>query len=293
MAAIMPILVAVFPVVIFGLLIEAVQRGEEQRQRRDPFTTEFLRPAGYSLQRRVDALQLNLALTFGFGLAAPLWFYSVWLSAGSWASAPSWTAGLYIFMAAISFLFFLTRTVLAYRTMSQVRLALDGEAASGQELDRLMRFGARVFHDMPAEEFNLNHVVVSAAGVMAVESLAHPRIDSKDHIEQATVHFDGRHLSFPDMRGDAAVLRAREHARWLAEWLSQALHEEIVVQPFLSLPGWSVERQGLSDVTVLNPRDCSKYVQGKPKLSERMQDRIAFQIERACRNEKTRPQRGR
>ncbi|MGB5622683.1 MAG: nuclease-related domain-containing protein [Gammaproteobacteria bacterium] len=293
MAAITPMLVAVCPVIIFGLLIEAVQRGEQQRQRRDPFTTEFLRPAGYSLQRRVDALQLDLALTFGFGLALPLWFYSVWLTAGRWASAPDWTGWLYFSMAVISFIFFLARTVSAYRTMSQVRLALDGEAATGQELDRLMRFGARVFHDMPAEEFNLDHVVVSAAGVMAVESLAHPRSGRMVHTEQATVRFDGRHLSFPDRREDAAVLRAREHARWLAEWLSRALHEEVVVQPFLSLPGWSVERQGLSDVMVLNPRDCSRYVQGKPKLSERMQDRIAFQIERACRNEKTRAQRRR
>lgn len=293
MAAIMPMLVAVFPVIIFGLLIEAVRRGEEQRQRRDPFTTEFLRPAGYGHQRRVDALQLDLALTFGFGLAIPLWFYAVWLTAGSWASAPRWTAWLYVFMSATSFLYFLARTVLAYRAMSQARLALDGEAASGQELDRLMRFGARVFHDMPAEEFNINHVVVSAAGVMAVESLAHPRPDGRRHAEQATVCFDGRHLSFPDVRDDAAVGRAREHARWMAEWLSGALHEEVAVQPMLSLPGWAVERQGLSDVTVLNPRDCSKYVQGKPKLSERMQDRIAFQIERACRNEQTRAQRRR
>ena len=92
---------------------------------------------------------------------------------------------------------------------------------------------------------------------------------------------------------EAPVQRARERARWLAEWLSAALREEVPVRPMLALPRWSVEREGLSDVTVLNPRDCSRYAQGKPSLSERMQERIAFQIERACRNERSRPRRRR
>ena len=292
MAAIVPILVAVVPVVIFALLIEAVRRGEEQRQRRDPFTTEFLRPAGYSRQRRVDALQLDLALTFGFGLAIPLWFYSVWMTAGQWASSPALTAWIYLMMGGVSFVYFLVRTVVIYRALSQARLALDGEAASGQEFDRLMRFGARVFHDMPGADFNLHHVVVSATGVMAIESFAHPRLERRD-ASDSTVRFDGRRLVFPDGSDEEPVQRARVRARWLADWLSQALRDEVPVRPMLALPGWSVEREGLSDVTVINPRDCSRYAQGKPSLSERMQDRIAFQIERACRNEKPRARRRR
>lgn len=292
MAAIVPILVAVVPVIIFALLIEAVRRGEEQRQRRDPFTTEFLRPAGYSRQRRVDVLQLDLALTFGFGLAIPLWFYSVWLTAGQWASSPSLIAWIYLMMGGASFVYFLIRAVVIYRALGQARLALDGEAASGQEIDRLMRFGARVFHDMPGAGFNLHHVVVSATGVMAIESLAHPRPEGRDGGESA-VRFDGRRLVFPDGSEEEPVQRARARARWLAEWLTRALRDEVPVRPMLALPGWSVEREGLSDVIVINPRDCSRYAQGKPSLSERMQDRIAFQIERACRNEKPRARRRR
>lgn len=293
MAAVMPMLVAIVPVIIFALLIEAVRRGEEQRQRRDPFTTEFLRPAGYSRQRRVDALQLDLALTFGFGLAIPLWFYSVWLTAGRWASSPSWTAWIYLLAGGASFVYFLIRTVATYRALSQARLLLDGEAASGQEFDRLMRFGARVFHDMPGAGFNLHHVVVTPTGVLAVESLAHPRPERHRQARETTVRFDGRRLVFPDGSQEAPVQRARERARWLAGWLSTALQDEVPVRPMLALPGWSVEREGLSDVTVLNPRDCSRYAQGKPSLSERMQERIAFQIERACRNERPRPRRRR
>ena len=38
---------------------------------------------------------------------------------------------------------------------------VDAEVAIGQELDQLMRDGAAVFHDMPAERFNIDHVVIA------------------------------------------------------------------------------------------------------------------------------------
>ncbi|MGB5586484.1 MAG: hypothetical protein WBN78_01845 [Gammaproteobacteria bacterium] len=281
-----PMLVAVVPVILFGLLIEAVRRGEETRQRRDPFVSEFLRPAGYGRQRTVDTLQLDLALTFGFGLALPLWFYSVWLTLGKNTLGPSWTGWLYAGLGLASFVYFLIRTVVIYRGLSRTRLDLDGEAASGQEFDRLMRAGARVFHDMPGNGSNIHHIVVGATGVLAVESMAHPRPERQRGTADASVSFDGRQLRFPDHREEEAVRRARDNARWLGDWLSAALNEPIEVRPVLALPGWIVERQGLSDVTVLNPRDCARHLQGQPKLSEKMQERVAFQIERACRNER-------
>jgi len=283
---VVPMLVAVVPVILFGLLIEAVRRGEEMRQHRDPFTSEFLRPAGYSRQRKVDTLQLDLALTFGFGLALPLWFYSVWLTLGNNTGDMSPTGWVYAGMGLASFVYFLVRTVTIYRDLGRTRLDLDGEAASGQEFDRLMRVGARVFHDMPVNGSNIHHIVVSATGVLAVESLAHPRPERQRGTTDACVTFDGRTLRFPDHREEGSVRRAREHARWLSEWLGRALHEPVEVRPVLALPGWSVERQGLSDVTVLNPRDCARHIQGQPRLSEKLQERIAFQIERACRNER-------
>jgi len=35
----------------------------------------------------------------------------------------------------------------------------------------------------------------------------------------------------------------------------------------------------------LNPRETARLIQGKPAISEQLQERIAFQVERVCRDE--------
>jgi hypothetical protein len=47
----------------------------------------------------------------------------------------------------------------ARREDDNLRAGYDAELAVGQELDKLMREGAWVFHDVPGENFNIDHVV--------------------------------------------------------------------------------------------------------------------------------------
>ena len=58
---------ALLPMLLIFALIEAVRYAEGLRRTRSPFNRDFLRPAGFSLQRRLEELQLELALSFGFG----------------------------------------------------------------------------------------------------------------------------------------------------------------------------------------------------------------------------------
>jgi hypothetical protein len=50
------------------------------------------------------------------------------------------------------------------------RIGYDGELATAQELNQLMRHGYYVFHDLQAENFNIDHIVIGPAGVFAVET---------------------------------------------------------------------------------------------------------------------------
>jgi Nuclease-related domain len=52
----------------------------------------------------------------------------------------------------------------------QLRLGRDGERAVGQFLERLRDGGGQVFHDIPGDGFNLDHVVISPHGLYAVET---------------------------------------------------------------------------------------------------------------------------
>jgi hypothetical protein len=79
-------------------------------------------------------------------------------------------AGLVLLVAAVKMV------IISKRAMSY-RLGLDAELAAGQELDQLMRHGAFVFHDYPAEKFNIDHVVICESGVFAVETKARMKPD--------------------------------------------------------------------------------------------------------------------
>jgi len=284
-STLVPAAAAILPMLIIFGLIGAVRHAESVRRKHSPFNRDFLRPAGFSLQRRLEELQLELALSFGFGLFVPLWFYSMWLSVGNWyPSAASPGLGLlYACVGLGGFLLLLGRTTRNYRALRLVRIGLDGELATGQELDRLMRHGCRIFHDVPAGETNIDHVVVGPTGVLAVETKAKDRSDRGRGAQDATVEFDGYKLRFPDEMQTAYLDQAGLQARWLGDWLRGLLGQDVPVQPVLALPGWFVDRRGAGPVSVVNPKEAAKLIQGPVVLDRKSQERIAFRLERACR----------
>jgi len=60
------------------------------------------------------------------------------------------------------------------RRVQTLKLGRDGERAVGQFLEGLREGGARIFHDVPAEGFNLDHVVISTHGIYVVEPRRSP-----------------------------------------------------------------------------------------------------------------------
>jgi hypothetical protein len=167
-----------------------------------------------------------------------------------------------------------------------LRLGYEGEVAVAQELNQLMREGAYVFHDVPADGFNIDHVVVWPKGVFAVETKARMKPKRNRGAEDAKVVFDGQRLQFPGWAESAPLDQATRQAKWLAQWLSSAVGETVGVKPVLALPGWFVELKAKSDVVIINGRNASGIF-GKishTALSEEMIKRIAHQLEQRCRD---------
>jgi len=192
------------------------------------------------------------------------------------------------------YLFFLLLVAWAtrrlYRLLKHRRnlyLGLDAELAVGQELNNLMAHGCRVFHDFPAENFNIDHVVVGPGGVYAVETKGRMKPDKRRGSVDATVIYDGQILRFPDWHEKEPLEQARRQADWLQKWLSSAVGESISVRPALALPGWFVERTKPGSVLVYSgktPAFLSKPMDRSAPLSEQSILRIAHQLEQRCRD---------
>jgi hypothetical protein len=164
------------------------------------------------------------------------------------------------------------------------REALDGELATAQCLESVIAGGARVFHDVQADGFNIDHVVVAPGGVFAVETKHRLKPTGTNTKDVGKVRFDGQVLQFPGWVEKKPIDQARRQADWLSKFLSKATGESVEAKPVLALPGWWVDRTGRSDVIVINPKNSSFML--KPGngqgLAEDRKQRICYQLEQKC-----------
>src|SRR5262249_477584 len=85
------------------------------------------------------------------------------------------------------------------RWHEKLRLGYRGERAVGEELNRLMLDGCRVFHDVPlSKSGNLDHVVVAPSGVYAIETKTQVKRRSAESQAADEVVYDGICLTFPN-----------------------------------------------------------------------------------------------
>lgn len=259
-----------------------------RKARRSPLTTDLLRPPGHALRERLEDLRLDLAFDLGILMFVPVFPLAYFQMHSMLLGKTIGGAGMVLALLLVAaFVAYQVRKMLRNAAdMDKLRLGLDAELAVGQELDQLMRDGAVVFHDMPAERFNIDHVVIAREGVFAVETKGYSKPIRNGGVADATAVFDGKTLSLPDRSGTKAIEQAQRQARWLADWLKRSTGEPVHVTPVLALPGWWVERKGRSEVLVFSGKELRKHLlkaRAAALLSNEQVQRVVHQVEQRCR----------
>lgn len=279
------LLLGCFVVPIYVLLwLRKLQR----RRRRSPLTAKLLRGPGQTLRAELDEVQTDLMSYIAVLMMFPFMLFSVYLSQSYIAGSPEtpgrWAFNGTVMLAGIAFLCF--KVYRFGQLRFEIQSGLEAEIAMGQELDQLMRNGAVVFHDFPAEGFNIDHVVLTRGGLYAVETKGRMKPDRGGGVKDAKVEFTGEVLSFPDWRDTKTIEQAKRQGKWLAKWLSSAVGESIGARPVVALPGWYVERSARADVTVISGREAPVLLKGwqRAPFSDQMMTRIAHQLEQRCRD---------
>lgn len=253
--------------------------------KRSPLTRDLLRSPGQSLREQVDNLTLALMSDFAC-LATVSSFAGLIFTMLDRPGTSVWTYGVVIVLVIGVFGFYVIALWRRWQRRTDLRLALDGEMATGEELNQLILHRCRVFHDIPANRFNVDHVVVGPAGVFAVETKARSKATRGGGVNSATVTYDGDTLAFPRWQGREPLEQAKRQAEWLRKWLTSAVGEPVHVKPVLALPGWFVERKAPGDVIVINPRNATFLAEprGRQEFTAQTIQRIAHQLEQRCRN---------
>jgi hypothetical protein len=257
-------------------------------KRRSPLTQMLLRAPGETLRNELDEARDDMLMNMVMLPVLPLLIYSFHVSQSYFLGEKesALRTGITILFCVGVIAYFLSIILKQLKRINKLRLGYEGEVAIAQELNQLMRDGAYVFHDVPANGFNIDHVIVLPKGVYAVETKNRMKPKRDRGSEDANVVFDGQRLQFPGWSESEPLDQAIRQARWLEQWLSSAVGDKVRVRPVLALPGWYVERKAESEIVFINGKNASGTF-GKlfhTMLSEEMTKRIAHQLEQRCRD---------
>jgi hypothetical protein len=191
----------------------------------------------------------------------------------------------------VFFLFSAVSCAIAYRRLRPLiraracyQLGFQGERYVAEELNQLMADGFHVFHDVPFESYNMDHVLIGPTGVFVVETKTKrkPLLGGE---KQYRVIFDGEKLQFPNGWDTDALDQIRRNQKKLSQWLSSATGDRVIAKGIVTIPGWWVERVAQSNTHVVSPKEIRSLV---TTLSERALtsaeiQRASHQLEQKCK----------
>lgn len=226
-----------------------------QPTRRSPLRDNLLRSPGQTIHDILLDKTLDFASdVWSLLFIVVLGLYFPFLTGWSFPTVVVWL----IFGVLIIWILYRLRT--RSGEIRDPRLGLDGELATAEELSQLMFHGYYVFHDLPGDHFNIDHVVIGPAGVFAIETKTRSKPVGKGK-QLAMVIFEDSQLKFPDYQESESIQQAKDQSKWLSEFLRKSVGKTVAVKPVLALPGWLVERRERDpSIMVINPKEAVQYV---------------------------------
>ncbi|MFP8967665.1 nuclease-related domain-containing protein [Pokkaliibacter sp. CJK22405] len=271
-----------------GLLFIFKQAAKKHRI--NPLLGDLLRPAGFSLQQKIDDQQWEvMKYCCGLPMVATIAPFSVLVEeklVGVHISTTSW-----IFISLLSLIgviYFIYKMISAAMELPKLRLGLACEMAVAQSLEHVIypeQTQCRVFHDIQFEGFNIDHLVVLANGVFVIETKGRSKylLEGK---KQAKVTVEGGALKFPTHTETQPLEQVRMNIRAVKQWLDNATGLSVPVAGVLVLPGWYVElKERTADPYVMNDKGLSKNLASLRNgyLDPAQMKAIVYQAEQKCR----------
>ena len=222
-----------------------------EHRRKSPVSEKVCRFPGYSLSQQVEELdeKLNSELTLilllpavtaaivGMGLLESLSPSAFWISISCYLGVLA---------------FFVVRCYTTVKLLQRMRLGLCGERLVGHQLEELRSCGFLVFHDIPLDYGNIDHVAVGPPGVFAIETKYQRKTEGVENNHK--IRFDGERLHFPVGVTRKPVRQAKRQAEELSKLLNK-MFPGTEVTPALVYPGWFVEEPTRkTPILVKNPK---------------------------------------
>lgn len=272
------------PLLLFVAALLLIRWLRRRENRRSPLRDKIFHQAGEQLRQRIVNIDLDIdEKATRLLIIGPTLLLALLLPRVDFSQFRFGWAELFVLVAVLAFIGWTIRGLLRdYEHRTKAREGLAAEMATAQYLGPLMADGCLVFNDIPADKFNLDHVVIGPHAVFMVETKSRKKRNDAGK-DAAQMHYDGSRLRFPDHTTDKPIEQARHQARWLSDYLRGAAGEAVRVVPVVALPGWYVnyaKDAQRSDVQVINPKMRGLFTDKRfgAAISDSLRNRIAHAL---------------
>lgn len=249
---------------------------------KSPLKDNPLNNPGETLDKEIDKLVNEEAM----GLIVLLIFMGVitFLEWIRWWREIPYSPYVYTAMFVGMSIYTLPKIIKIKKQLKSLRLGRDGEKAVGQYLEGLRVSGAKVFHDIQGQNFNLDHVVIAPSGIYVIETKTY----SKREKGRPVIVFNGKSLRLNNLpENDKPIIQVTAAASWLKSMLKESTGKQFETKPVVVFPGWFVEPTSEaknSDVWVLNPKALPTFISNsKNSLSDDEVNMAAYHLSRYVR----------
>ena len=191
----------------------------------------------------------------------------------------------FIIMIALGLTYVARKLWVKSNDLIKLKLGRDAELAVASELIELQSHGYQVFHDIQADGFNIDHLVVGPNGIFAIETKGrHKRIKDDTNYK---VKFENNHLAFPSWFESKPLEQAQNQANWVNKWLYESTGFNTPVLPVLCFPGWFVELKQRPIFPIVSHKQIVKTILSmrQVSLNQEQQRAICYQVVQRALND--------
>ncbi|GFD93626.1 hypothetical protein KUL156_02430 [Alteromonas sp. KUL156] len=186
--------------------------------------------------------------------------------------------GTIFYAAAIYSLF---KAFNAFNKIRTARLGIEAEWAVSFALSKITDSRVRVFHDVQAPNFNIDHVLTFPGGVLAIETKGRRKPNVKNSKSSHKLTVEGDTIQFPHYTDTSTVEQAKRQADWLSKQLTQSTGMSVKSSPVVVIPGWFIEYKQKPIIPIMNHNSLTKHyaLSKKTILDNSSLERINHQLE--------------
>lgn len=228
---------------------------------KSPIKAKPLNNPAESLERRLYDIALDRIL-----VPIPVVIFSIAIAIYEWfrwfLDVPPKPITFSIIALGIT-LYFVIKARSVWPEIKAIKQGIAGEKAVGQFLERLRANGAFIFHDIPGDKFNLDHVVIHTSGIYVVET----KTMSKPLSGKTELQFDGQSV----LRNGKPlpmnpIPQVNAGSAWLSELLKESTGSKFLVRGVVTFPGWFIHSNANTsnaNTWVLNPKAIPSFIKSQ------------------------------